>query len=221
MDNLTFLGWIFIPILVFIFLYARWLSKWSKKISWHFSSKLTTIIKCSHYCALFLCLIVGFLFSQYNSGLRGLWTTRIFIIVLISTGIFFILFADKSVINKIERIYFKFFSYLPIIAAGICIVPFYGLIIIVSLYGKLTKPADDIFYQDKYLRVQSSYVGEIVGPRLEIYKKECIFEKNIMFSSDFGADYIDSVSVRYDYDSTRIICKIKGRKDLIVIGIKK
>src|SRR5690554_6965133 len=46
-------------------------------------------------------------YTNFDIGLRGLWTTRTIIIFTLLTGIFFIFVADKASIRKIEKWYFR------------------------------------------------------------------------------------------------------------------
>lgn len=140
---------------------------------------------------------------NFNIGLRGLWTTRTIIIFTLFTGMFFILLADKSSIRKIEKWYFRIFSFFPILAAGILFIPFLGVVFILSFFGQLTSSASEIYYEDEKLRIQSSFVGVLGPSRLDIFEKDLIFEKHLK-PADFCVNEIDSIRVSYDIDSTRI-----------------
>jgi len=175
-----------------------------------------------HYSGLFICVIVAILYSKFEIGLRGLWTTRTIIIITLLTGVFFLFIAARSVINTIEKLYFKVFSLLPILTAVITLIPFLGIVIVLSLWGQLTNPADKIFYEDGKLRVQSTFLGILGTPRVDIFEKEMFFEKHIK-RADFPAINVDSIKVSYDSDSTRIIAyglynyddKRKGKTEIL------
>lgn len=117
---------------------------------------------------------------------------------------FFILLSDKMVMNKIEKIYFRIFSFLPVFTAGFLYIPFLGVVLVFSLFGQLISPADKIYFQDNKLRIQSSFVGVLGSPRLDIFEKKGIFEKHYL-QDDYRAAHYDSIKVHYDIDSTRII----------------
>ena len=85
--------------------------------------------------------------------------------------------AQKSVLNKVEKYYFTFLSFFPILFFGLVLIPMIGLIIVVSLIGQLFNPVDKIYYEDNKLRIQSSFVGVMAPPRIKVYKKFGIFEK--------------------------------------------
>jgi hypothetical protein len=79
-----------------------------------------------------------------------------------------------------------------------------GVVIVISLLGRLIEPANNIYYQDKHLRIQSTFTGVLAPPRVDIYTKRAIFEKHIYRPDFYGNDF-DSITVHYDNDSTRII----------------
>ena len=190
--------------ILFIIAYGLGLFYWDKKIDWRLNPKISRSIKLLHYIGLLICLTVGITYTNFDIGLRGLWTTRTIIIFTLLTGIFFIFVADKASIRKIEKWYFKIFSFLPILTAGSLFIPFLGVVIVLSLFGQLTDPATEIYYEDDKLRIQSSFVGVLGPPRLDIFEKNLIFEKHLK-RADFWANEIDSIRVSYDSDSTRII----------------
>jgi cytochrome b subunit of formate dehydrogenase len=138
-------------------------------------------------------------------GLRGLWTTRIIVITTLLIGIFFVFLSAKNVLNKIEKWYFSFFSFLPILTVGFMLIPFFGAVATISLFGQLFCPADKIFYEDNKLRIQSTFIGVLGPPRIDVYEKVCLYEKHLK-RSDFWITSNDSISVSlsYDPDSTRV-----------------
>lgn len=177
---------------------------WNKKINWRLNANISKTIKYSHFITLIICLIIAFLYYNYNIGLRGLWTTRIFIIFTLFTGIFFSFITNKTIINKLEKIYFYSFSFLPIATYILLCVPFLGVLIVFSLFGQLTSPAHKIYFEDKDIRIQSSFIGVLAAPRMDVYEKKGIFEKRL-YSVNFVEPNYDSLKVNYDNDSTRII----------------
>ena len=152
--------------------YAYSLKFW-KKNQFRFSEFTSRGLKYLYYFTLVLSL--SFVFVDYS--LRGIWTTRIVIIISIFIGVFYNLIAQKSVLNKVEKYYFTFLSFFPILFFGLVLIPMIGLIIVVSLIGQLFNPVDKIYYEDNKLRIQSSFVGVMAPPRIKVYKKFGIFEK--------------------------------------------
>ena len=194
----------YIVTILFIIAYGLVLFYWDKNISWRLNPKISRSIKLLHYAGLLICITISITYINFDIGLRGLWTTRTIIIFTLLTGIFFIFVADKASIRKIEKWYFKIFSFLPILTAGTLFIPFLGVVIVLSLFGQLTDPATEIYYEDDKLRIQSSFVGVLGPPRLDIFEKNLIFEKHLK-RADFWANEIDSIRVSYDSDSTRIV----------------
>jgi hypothetical protein len=189
---------------IFIILYIYGLFQWNKKVKWRLNPLVSKIIKYVHFFTLLISLSILVLNLQLDLGLRGLWTTRIIIITVLITGIFFIFLSNKSILNRFEKFYFKCFSFSPIVIAGTLLIPFIGVVMVVSLFGQLTSPANKIYYQDKNLRIQSSFLGVLGPPRLDIYEKENIFEKHLYRSDSYAGEF-DSLKVKYDIDSTRVI----------------
>ncbi len=189
--------------LVFLFLiiagtYAYSLKFW-KKNPFRFSEFVSTCLKYLHYFTLGLSL--SFVFVDYS--LRGIWTTQVVIIISIFIGIFYNLIAQKPVLNKVEKYYFTFLSFLPILFFGFVIIPMIGFIIVVSLIGQLFNPVDKIYYEDNKLRVQSSFVGVLAPPRIKVYKKFGIFEKEYK-DENLNFEDIDSLKVDYKNDTANL-----------------
>jgi hypothetical protein len=189
--------------LVFLFLiiagtYFYSLKFW-KKNQFRFSEFTSRCLKYSHYFALVLSL--SFVFIDYS--LRGIWTTQIVILISIFIGVFYNLIAQKSVLNKVEKYYFTFLSFLPILFFGLVLIPMIGFIIVVSLIGQLFNPVDKIYYEDNKLRIQSSFVGVMAPPRIKVYKKIGIFEKEYK-DENLNFEDIDSIRVDYKNDTANL-----------------
>ncbi|MCL9771015.1 hypothetical protein NAT47_11370 [Flavobacterium sp. HXWNR69] len=107
--------------------------------------------------------------------------------------------AQKSVLNKVEKYYFTFLSFFPILFFGLVLIPMIGFIIVVSLIGQLFNPVDKIYYEDNKLRIQSSFVGVMALPRIKVYKKIGIFEKEYK-DENLNFEDIDSIKVDYKND---------------------
>lgn len=194
----------YLSIISLIIGYSFLLFYWSWAVSWRLDAKTTGTIKSIHYAGLTICIAVAVAFTLFDIGLRGLWTTRVIIIMTLLTGVFFQFVANRAALRRIESLYFTLFSFLPIATAGMLLVPFLGVVLIASLWGQLTAPAERIYYEDEQLRVQSTFVGVLGPPRIDIYRKDLMFEKHLS-RADYWASEIDSISVSYDQDSTRVI----------------
>lgn len=190
--------------ILFIIIYGTGLYFWDKDVTWRLDHKPTRYIKYIHYSFLILTVVAVIINFVFGLHFRGLWTTRLVIIGLLVTGIFFYPFANKAAENKVEKNYFKLFSFLPIGIAGFLLVPLIGVIFTLTLFGRLTDPASEIFYEDDKLRIQSTYMGVLGPPQLDIIEKKGLFEKR-HYRSITHDEHFDSLKVQYDEDSTRII----------------
>ena len=131
--------------LIFAGVYGYALKFW-KNNPYRFS-KLTSIrIKYLHYFTLIILITLAFI----GLTLRGIWTSRIIIIVTIVCGIFFNLFGQKSVLNRFEKIYFNFLSFIPILFFGLVLNPLIGFIVVSSLIGQLFNPVNKIYFEAYY-----------------------------------------------------------------------
>jgi hypothetical protein len=208
--------------IIFLVVYTIALIKWNKWVSWRLNPKTSRTIKYVHYIGLSIITIIAFVYWELNIGLRGLWTTRSIIFVTLFTGIFFNFISSKAVFNILETIYFRLFSLIPIFVGLALLIPFLGVVIVFSIFGQLTSPADKIYYEDKNLRIQSSFVGVLGPPRVDIFEKKGIFEEHLM-RTDFNPYEFDSVKVKYDNDSTRLLVfgLAKTEDSFRVINLKK
>jgi hypothetical protein len=190
--------------IVFTLLYTYLIFRWDKYVSWQFGSTASSTIKYIHYLTLFVCLTIAFTYLQFDIGLRGIWTTRIFVLIALLTGVLFYFVADKAILNKFEKIYFRIFRFFPAVTGAFLLVPFLGVVIVFSLFGRLFDPVDDIYYEDAHIWMNRSFKGVLAPPGVDFYTKHFIFEK-LVDSREFNTEAIDSVAVHYDQDSTRIV----------------
>ena len=171
---------------------------------WRLNVNTTKAIKHTHYFTMIISLFVGFMYSKYNIGLAGLWTTRVFIILALLTGIFFNFLANKNAINNFEKYYFKIFSFFPTFIGVILCIPFLGVITVVSIFGILISPANKIHFEDKQLRILTPTSGVLARPsNIEIFEKNWFYDKKI-YTANHHEYGFDSVIISYDNDSTRI-----------------
>ena len=191
-----------IIVLLIILFYLFCLFYWNKYIDWRLDEKISKRIKYSHYIGLFICILITIHYTIYDIGLRGIWTSRIIIIYTLTTGIFFTFLSDKNILKKIEKIYFKAFSFFPVLISTFLLVPFWGILVVFSLLGQLILPYEKIIYEDKHLRIQNSFSGIMAGSSFDIFEKRIIFEKHLYKKINKDCDSLD---VHYDKDSTRIL----------------
>ena len=195
--------YIFVSV-AFAVLYVIVLIYWDKKIKWRLPKKAANALGLVHIASLAITLIVAILYSQFEIGLRGLWTTRVFIIIFLISGIFFRFLVSKEGMKNFAGWYFKAFSFLPIAVAAILCIPFLGIVLVLSLLGRLVDPATDIFYEDSKIRVQLTFIGALGPPTTDIYEKRGIFEKHLK-RKEACAIHTDSVKVTYGNEFTKVV----------------
>jgi hypothetical protein len=219
------MSWINIVSGTFIILYGLGSYFWNRKVGWRLNEKTSKWLRYSHYFLTTLTILAGLLIIIDDISFRGKWTTRIILIGFLLTGcIIYPLtnWADKS---KIEKNYFRLLSFLPTLTAGFAMIPFLGGVLLLSLFGRLTEPVKDIYYEDSKLRVQSTFIGVLGPPRLEIFQKQGLFEIRLNKSHRSAAD-IDSVRVDKNRDATLVIVynerfEQKGEFDADTIKVKR
>jgi len=195
---------------IFILMYSIGLYLWLRKTDFRLSVKSTRYAKGLHYGFLFLTLFWVVLHHSMDLDLRGIWTSRLIILGWITTGILFYPFAPKKSISTPEKIYFITFTSLPVLIAGVLLVPFIGTIIVLSIWGQLTCPVSKIHYEDQKLRIQSSFAGFLGPSQLDVIEKKGLFEKS-HYQSITHDTHFDSLKVSYDPDATRILFKSTNR----------
>lgn len=188
---------IFVVSILLLILYAFKIKDW-KKNDYRLNPELSIYLKYLHYFTITITIVLLILELQ----IRGIWTERIVTFIALLSGIFYNLFAQKSVLNELEKIYFGFLSILPLIAPLFLLIPLFGMVIIFSTVGRLFSPYDKIHYEDKKLRIQTSFVSVMSPQKILVYKKSLFFEKEV---EDLNfPEEIDSLKVDYKKDSIYI-----------------
>ena len=188
---------IFVVSILFLILYAFKIKDW-KKNDYRLNQELSIYLKYLHYLTITITIVLLILELQ----IKGIWTGRIVTFIALLSGIFYNLFAQKSVLNELEKTYFSFLSILPLIFPLFLLIPLFGMVIIFSTIGRLFSPYDKIHYDDKNLRIQTSFVGVLAPPKILVYKKGFFFEKEVE-NLNFP-EKIDSLKVEYKKDSIYI-----------------
>jgi hypothetical protein len=188
---------IFVVSILLLILYAFKIKDW-KKNDYRLNQELSIYLKYLHYFTITITIILLILELQ----IKGIWTGRIVTFIALLSGIFYNLFAQKSVLNELEKTYFSFLSILPLIFPLFLLIPLFGMVIIFSTIGRLFSPYDKIHYDDKNLRIQTSFVGVLAPPKILVYKKGLFFEKEVE-NLNFPEE-IDSLKVEYKKDSIYI-----------------
>ena len=188
---------IFVVSILLLILYAFKIKDW-KKNDYRLNQELSIYLKYLHYLTITITIVLLILELQ----IKGIWTGRIVTFIALLSGIFYNLFAQKSVLNELEKTYFSFLSILPLIFPLFLLIPLFGMVIIFSTIGRLFFPYDKIHYDDKNLRIQTSFVGVLAPPKILVYKKGLFFEKEVE-NLNFPEE-IDSLKVEYKKDSIYI-----------------
>ena len=188
---------IFVVSILLLILYAFKIKDW-KKNDYRLNQELSIYLKYLHYLTITITIVLLILELQ----IKGIWTGRIVTFIALLSGIFYNLFAQKSVLNELEKTYFSFLSILPLIFPLFLLIPLFGMVIIFSTIGRLFSPYDKIHYDDKNLRIQTSFVGVLAPPKILVYKKGLFFEKEVE-NLNFPEE-IDSLKVEYKKDSIYI-----------------
>ena len=150
--------------------------KWAAKSFTKFNLEASKRMKLLHYVGLTLCIAIWISYDNFCIGLRGLWTTRILIILTLICGLLFGVFANSASMRRIEKLYFKCFSYLPFFTAGFMCSSMTGFATVLSLLGKLVTPSQHIYFEDDKLRIQSSFTGVLGLSSLDVFQKKLLFE---------------------------------------------
>lgn len=187
----------FVVSILLLILYAFKIKDW-KKNDYRLNHKLSVYLKYLHYFAITTTIILLILDLQ----IRGIWTDRILIFIALVSGIFYNLFAQKGVLNNLEKTYFDLWSIFPLISPLLLLIPLVGVVILFSLFGRLIAPYDEIHFEDNNLRIQTSFVSVLAPPKILVYKKGFFFEREVK-DLDFPEE-IDSLKVNYSKDSIYI-----------------
>jgi hypothetical protein len=174
-------------------LYALGLWHWLKRVKKTITIKQTRLLLWTHAILLALTIFSLWLSFQYATSFRGMWTFRFIACLFLLTGIFIYPFGHKSQFNRITKVYFFLFSTLPTLVGVFLLVPFLGVVIVLSLYGRLSGTGDTLLYDDQSIRVQTTFLGVLGPPFLDIYKKDGVLEKRVYRSSSGWWNKVDSV----------------------------
>lgn len=185
---------IFVVSILLLILYAFKIKDW-KKNDYRLNPELSIYLKYLHYFTISITIVLLILELQ----IRGIWTGRIITLITLLSGIFYNLFAQKNVLNNLEKTYFDLWSIFPLILPLFLLIPLFGMVVIFSIIGRLIFPYDKIHYEDKNLRIQTSFVSVLAPPKILVYKKGLFFERKVK-DLDFPEE-IDSLKIDYRKDS--------------------
>jgi hypothetical protein len=201
---------------VILILYGLGLYLWNKRNIWRLDQRLSNGIKYFHWSLTLLVVISIVLNWSDNISFSGRWTTRIIVIGFLLSGILIYPLTNRTERLKIERYYFKLFSFLPTITGFLLIIPFTGGLLFNTLFGQLMYPVYKVYLDSDKLRVQSSYIGPFWPAGIFVYEKKGLFEKQLV-NSPISDLFIDSVGTEQHQNETLIILynKEEGLQDTL------
>jgi hypothetical protein len=185
-------------------LYGFSLWYWLKRVRKTISVQSTKVLLWTHALLLALVCISAFLSLQYSVSFRGMWTFRIIAWLFLLTGVVTFIIGHKSQFNLVKRVYFIVFSTLPTLVGLFLLVPFLGVVLVFSLFGRLIGTSDTILYKNDDIRVQTTFAGVLGPPYLAIYKKTGLFEERVYRSETGWFNKVDSVKTFVDHNTMTI-----------------
>lgn len=195
---------IYYIIIILTFIYGYSLFLWNKRTNWKLNNQISKVIKGIHYTLIGIILIDLILISITGFHYRGIWTSRIFIIGFIITGLIIYPFASKEILKRFERIYFTILGFSPVGLGLFALIPFLGAIVTLSFGLQLVNPVSNVLYNDSNIRIQQCSRGVLGAPRLMIVEKRFLTEGVQHDMYGFFIEAYDSLSVNYEKDSVRI-----------------
>lgn len=172
-----------------------------KNKGYKFGVKPSLVLKKMHYAALFFCGVAILLYNVFSLTFYGSWTTRVFIITAFFTGVFFHLISAKLYSNKIEKIYFTVLSFIPMGLFAFLLVPFLGLIVVVSLWAILFCPGEKVYEDDKLI-IKEDSKGVLSMAKLEVIERKGLFDNSEALA--YAYTLADSATVHYDKNKANI-----------------
>lgn len=201
------LGFIFLSVcsVLLCIMYVKLAKKWRNKVKTkHLSERHSRVLKHVHYFGLFYCITMFFIYYNFDTGFRGIWTSRIVLFFTLLSSFILKFILAPSVLHKFENKYFTFTSYIPAGLLGLNAIPVSGLLLIWGYSAPLFNPYDKIIFEDKKIRIESKYSGFMGMREHQYWTKYQIFEKRTDLENIFIPFTIDSVAVRYQSDSTKL-----------------
>ncbi|MXN92546.1 hypothetical protein GR160_15055 [Flavobacterium sp. Sd200] len=163
------------------------------------SQSVANNIKQLHYALLAITIALWIVYRNFDVVLRGSWTNRVFILPFFLSGLLLYLYAPKKWNNRLEKLYFKTFCYLPFVLLLALFYPFAGIVLVASVLGKIS-PGKEV-YSDNILLMQTNSKSSLNQPHLEIWQKKPLI--NILKEEAFTE--ADSVSTKYEGNKAHVI----------------
>ncbi len=175
-----------------------------KKVLGKISQRTFRLIKLGHYILLAGVLFLIIIQAEYEMSFRQEWIGKAIIICFLLSGALLYPLSERGVLKKGERIYLGSFSIIAAASPFILLIPFLGMAIFFSTLGKMFL-SPKIFYEDSAITIQSQYRGIMAPMALEVLSNRGVFRQSLASEGGLGLDGFDSIGVRHDPDSTRIV----------------
>ena len=169
-------------------------------------SSKTTIIAKKVFVIIGFILLIASILAQFDTYLRGYWTTKFFIWLFILTSSLLFAFGDRVILTKPWKVFTGFIFYFPLASIlWYLIVPFMGPVLSITIWGYILGDKDDIFYNDNDIRLQRVFKGALgpAGPP-NYFKKSGILEFDEGILSVNFYESPDSLKVDKTKDSVTV-----------------
>lgn len=176
-----------------------------KHFKWTFSEQPSRLFKRLHFASLLLCCLLSLSYFQYDWGFQGYWVGRLLLLLCVATGLFATFILHPAVQDRVEKWYFRIFSWIPVGVGGLLLLPFLGIVMVLSGLGQWTSPVEEVLFEDQHTKVITRFIGVLGPPHLEAYQKWGIWEKAVEIPFYFQHE-VDHVWVDYEADSVVISC---------------
>src|SRR5438105_3603022 len=131
---------------IILIIYGLGIYLWNKKITRRLNERVSRRVIQFHY--VLICFVVVSLILNWvdNLSFAGQWTTRVIIIGFLLSGFFIYPLSRWAEKFKIEKFYFRLFSYLPTIFGFVLLIPFAGPLVFSTSIGQLLNPVCKIYF---------------------------------------------------------------------------
>lgn len=147
-----------------------------RKKKWTLGERQTKKLRIFHVSLLVLLIVLAFMAAN-NIYLRGYWTTKVLIWMFILTAITLFIFGYRPAQRKAERVYLGIFFYSPLTLIPLAFVPFFGVAMLLSIYGFTIGRTEDTQYSDSRYRLQYTYRGFLAAAAPpDLFVKRGLFE---------------------------------------------
>lgn len=168
--------------LIFIVIYAVLYFNADKIPKQKISVRAAQILMVLHGITIIFSVILIWLEAN-GWRLRGVWSNSTILLFALLSGILFHFLAGVKNLSLSGKIYFKAFGALPLVAGSALLIPFIGIVLVLSLLFHIF-PSNDILYTDNDYTVRSAFGGVLGTPDLEISEKTFLLEHTLHYETD-------------------------------------